>query len=85
MTISIQNLVPFWCDLLLFYGGRKENPYFLESGRFLPIMLGKVALISERMTYSSLYVTAFPIEPLLRELSYSVRGDVVNSWMDSCL
>ena len=29
----------FWCDLLLFYGGRKEDPSFLESGRFLPIML----------------------------------------------
>ena len=22
----------FWCDLLLFYGGRKEDPSFLESG-----------------------------------------------------
>ena len=31
----------FWCDLLLFYGGRKENPSFLESARFLPIMLGE--------------------------------------------
>ena len=31
----------FLCDLLLFYGGRKEDPSFLESGRFLPIMLGE--------------------------------------------
>ena len=31
----------FWCDLLLFYGERKEDPSFLESGRFLPIMLGE--------------------------------------------
>ena len=30
-----------WCDLLLFYGGRKEDPSFLESRRFLPIMLGE--------------------------------------------
>ena len=30
-----------WCDLLLFYGRRKEDPSFLESRRFLPIMLGK--------------------------------------------
>ena len=34
-----------------------------------------MALILGRMTYSSLYVTAFPIEPLLRVISYSVRGD----------
>ena len=34
-----------------------------------------MALISGRMTYSSLYVTVFLIEPLLRELSYFVRGD----------
>ena len=26
------------CDLLLFYGRRKEDPSFLESRRFLPIM-----------------------------------------------
>ena len=31
----------FLCDLLLFYGGRKEDPSFLESGRLLPIMLGE--------------------------------------------
>ena len=31
----------FWCDLLLFYGGRKDDSSFLESGRFLPIMLGE--------------------------------------------
>ena len=30
-----------WCDLLLFYGGRKEDSSFLESRRFLPIMLGE--------------------------------------------
>ena len=29
----------FWCNLLLFYGGRKEDPSFLDSGPFLPIML----------------------------------------------
>ena len=28
-----------WCDLLLFYGGRKEDPSFLESRQILPIML----------------------------------------------
>ena len=27
--------------MLLFYGGRKEDPSFLDSGRFLPIMLGE--------------------------------------------
>ena len=31
----------FWCDLLLFYGRRKEDPSFLESGRFLSIILGE--------------------------------------------
>ena len=30
-----------WCDLLLFYVGRKEDPSFLESRPFLPIMLGE--------------------------------------------
>ena len=30
-----------WCDLLLFYGRRKEDQSFLESRRFLPIMLGE--------------------------------------------
>ena len=29
----------FWCNLLLFYGGRKEDPSFLDNGPFLPIML----------------------------------------------
>ena len=29
------------CDLLLFYGGRKEDPSFLKSRRFLPIILGE--------------------------------------------
>ena len=41
--VSIPNIVPFWCNLLLFYGGRKDDPSFLDSGRFLPIMLGKYA------------------------------------------
>ena len=27
--------------MLLFYGGREEDPPFLDSGRFLPIVLGK--------------------------------------------
>ena len=44
-----------------------------------------MALISKRMTYSSLYVTTFLIEPQLRELSYFVRGDGVSSWVNSCL
>ena len=40
--ISIRIFIPFlWCDLLLFYGGRKEDPSLLDSGRFLPIMLGE--------------------------------------------
>ena len=30
-----------WCNLLFFYGGRKEDPFFSDRGRFLPIMLGK--------------------------------------------
>ena len=42
IVVSIRNLVPFfWYNLLLFYGGRKEDPYFLDSGQFLPIMLGE--------------------------------------------
>ena len=28
-----------WCDLLPFYGRRKEDPSYLEDRRFLPIML----------------------------------------------
>ena len=28
-----------WSDLLFFYGGRKEDPSFLESRRFFSIML----------------------------------------------
>ena len=31
----------FWCNFLFFYGGKKEDPSFPDSGRFLPIMLGK--------------------------------------------
>ena len=42
IVISIRNLIPsFWCDLLLFYGGRKEDPSFLDNGRFLTIMIGE--------------------------------------------
>ena len=36
--------------------------------------------ISGRMTRSSFYVTAFPIGPLLRVLSYSIGGEGVGSW-----
>ena len=39
-----------------------------------------MAFISGRVTYSSFYVTAFPIGPLLGVLSYSVRGEVIGSW-----
>ena len=39
-----------------------------------------MALISGRMTYSSFYVTVFPIEPLLGMLSYSIGGEEAGSW-----
>ena len=39
-----------------------------------------MTLISGMMTYSSFYVTAFPIWPLLRVPSYSIRGEEVGSW-----
>ena len=39
-----------------------------------------MAPISGRMTYSSFYVTAFPIGPLLGVLSNSIRGEEVGSW-----
>ena len=39
-----------------------------------------MALILGRMTFSSFYVTAFPIEPLLGVPSYSVGGGVIGSW-----
>ena len=39
-----------------------------------------MALISERMTCSSFYVTAFLIGPLLGVPSYSVGGGVIGSW-----
>ena len=31
----------FLCNLLLFYGGRKEDPSFTDSGPFLLIILGE--------------------------------------------
>ena len=39
-----------------------------------------MALISGMLTYSSFYVTAFPIGPLLRMLSYSIGGEEAGSW-----
>ena len=39
-----------------------------------------MALISRRMTFSSFYVTAFPIRKLLGVPSYSVGGGVNSSW-----
>ena len=39
-----------------------------------------MALISEGMTCSSFYVTAFPIGPQLRVSSYSVGGGGTGSW-----
>ena len=39
-----------------------------------------MALISERMTCSSFYVTAFPNGPLLEVPSYSVGGKATDSW-----
>ena len=38
----------FWCNLLLFYGGRKEDPSFLDSGTFLPIRLREDASYFEK-------------------------------------
>ena len=28
-----------WCDLFFFYGGRKDDPSFLESRKFISIIL----------------------------------------------
>ena len=39
-----------------------------------------MALILGRMTYSSFYVTDFPNGLLLRVPSYSVGGEMTNSW-----
>ena len=39
-----------------------------------------MALILGRMTYSSFYVTAFPNGLLLGTPSYSVGGEVTDSW-----
>ena len=39
-----------------------------------------MALISGRMTYSSFYLTTFPIGPFLGMLSYSTGGEKVGSW-----
>ena len=39
-----------------------------------------MAFISEMMTRSSFYVTAFPIWPLLGVLSYSIGGERVGLW-----
>ena len=39
-----------------------------------------MALISERMTYSSFYVATFLNGPLLGVPSYSVGGGVTDSW-----
>ena len=39
-----------------------------------------MAIISGMMTYSSFYVAAFPIEPLLGMHSYSIRGEETGSW-----
>ena len=79
IVISIRNLVPFWCNLLLFYRGRKEDPSFLDIGRFLPIMLGEDNFYFRKVTRSSLYVTTFLIELLLRELPYFIGGGGVSS------
>ena len=40
-VVSIQNLVPCLVCLIFFYGGRKEDPSFTDSRRFLPIMIGE--------------------------------------------
>ena len=39
-----------------------------------------MTLISGRMTYSSFYITASPIMPLLGILSYSIGGEEADSW-----
>ena len=56
------------------------NPPSMGSGRFLPIKMGKVSLISGMMTYSSFYVIVFPNGPLLGMSSYSVGGGMTDSW-----
>ena len=38
-----------------------------------------MTLISGMMTYVSFYITAFPMGPSLGVLSYSVRGEEVDS------
>ena len=39
-----------------------------------------MAIILGRMTYSSFYVTVFPIGPLLGMHSYSIGGEKTDSW-----
>ena len=39
-----------------------------------------MTLILGKTTYSSFYVTAFPIGPLLGMLSYSIGGEEAGSW-----
>ena len=48
------------CDLLLFYGRRKEDPTFLESRRFLPIMLGESGFYFGKVDLFLLFYNCIP-------------------------
>ena len=52
----------------------------MESGRFLPTKIREVGSHFGKKTCSSFYVTAFSNGPLLGVPSYSVGGEVTDSW-----
>ena len=70
----------FWCDLLLFYGGRKEDPSFLESGRFPLLMVGEDGSYFGKGDLLFFLCNRFPGLADVRVPFYSVGGGETNSW-----
>ena len=70
----------FLCDLLLFYGGRKDDPSFLESGQFPPLMVGEDGSYFGKGNLFFFLCNRFPDWAAVRVPSYSVGGGETNSW-----
>ena len=66
-----------WCDLLPFYGRRKEDSSYLEDRQFLPIMLGEGGPYSGKDDLFFLLRNCLPDMAAARNafLFYRRRGD----------
>ena len=66
--------------MLFFYGEGKEDPSFLESGRFPPLMVGEDGSYFGKGDLFFFLCNRFRDLAAVRVPSYSVGGEETSSW-----